>query len=147
VSDAAKIAEAVGRAMFAADCASQAFGMILVETRPGAARMTMTVRKDMLNGHGTCHGGTIFALADSTFAFACNSHNVVTVAQHCSVTFLEPAREGDVLTADAIETHRGGRTGLTDVTITNQHGKLIALFRGHAYELKGTVAPGIAATR
>jgi acyl-CoA thioesterase len=97
------LAEAAGAAMFARDAASQALGMKLVEIRPGYARMTMPVRSDMLNGHQTCHGGFIFALADSAFAFACNSHNHTTVGAGCTIDYLAPGRMDDMLTAEAVE--------------------------------------------
>ncbi len=141
--DAHAIAVAACQAMWEADLASQAMGMELIEIGPGRARLRMRVRADMCNGHKTCHGGTIFTLADSAFAFACNSHNRVTVAQHCSITFLAPTREGDVLTAFAEERHRTARTGLTDVAVTDSGGRVVAIFRGHSVELKGEVVPGL----
>ena len=99
----------------------------------------MTVRADMLNGHAICHGGFIFTLADSAFAFACNSYNLTTVASGCTIDFLAPAREGDVLTAVAHERSVSGRTGVYDIEVTNQHGETIALFRGKSYRIKGHV--------
>lgn len=138
-----KLAETIGTRMYARDYAAQALGIKLDEVRPGYARMTMTVRGDMLNGHDMCHGGLIFTLADSAFAYACNSTNVITVAQHCSVSFIAPAMRGDVLTAVAEERHRQSRTGLTDVTVTDQTGKLVAIFRGHSYALRGEVVRGL----
>jgi acyl-CoA thioesterase len=99
----------------------------------------------MTNGHGMCHGGYIFTLADSAFAFACNSHNTRTVAQHCAVTFIAPGRLGDVLTATAAEISRTGRSGITDVTVTNQAGETIAVFRGHSRSLGGAIAPALPA--
>jgi len=144
LSDRAQhIADAVGENMYQRDHAARALGIKLLEIRPGFARMSMEVRPDMLNGHDICHGGLIFTLADTAFAYACNSGNRVTVAQHCAVTFLAPARRGDVLTATAQERHRAGRTGFTDIDITNQTGKLIAVFRGHSYQLNGEVVPNI----
>ena len=101
--------------------------------------MTMTVRADMLNGHQTCHGGFIFALADSAFAFACNSYNEATVAIGCSIDYIAPARLGDTLNADCTEQSRSGRTGNYDVRIENQQGQLIALFHGKSYKVRGTV--------
>ena len=103
----------------------------------------MTVRADMLNGHKTCHGGFIFALADSTFAFACNSRNAPTVASGCTIDYLAPAFEGDVLTARAVEASLAGRTGVYDIEVVNQNDKRIALFRGRSYRLNGTVLGGI----
>ena len=110
---------------------------------PGRARMSMRVRPDMLNGFKICHGGLITTLADSAFAFACNSYNELTFAAGVTVDFLAPAGEGDLLTADAQEVFHRGRTGVYDVTVTNQRGELIAVMRGRSYRVKGkhTVAP------
>jgi len=135
------LAEAAGAAMFARDAASQALGMKLVEIRPGYARMTMPVRSDMLNGHQTCHGGFIFALADSAFAFACNSHNHTTVGAGCTIDYLAPGRLDDLLTAEAIERTLAGKTGIYDVNVTNQEGKMIATFRGKSHRVAGEVVP------
>lgn len=136
---ARQLAESVASAMFDNDRASQAMGMRLISAGPGVAQMTMTVRADMLNGHATCHGGLIFTLADSAFAFACNSRNAVTVAAGCSIEFLAPAREGDELTAVACERSLSGRTGVYDVTVSNERGVTIALFRGKSHRLNGQV--------
>ena len=138
--DRAALADAAGRAMWADDQASRGLGMALVEVGPGTATMTMTVTPAMTNGHGMCHGGYIFTLADSTFAFACNSHNTRTVAQHCAVTFIASGQRGDVLTASAREISRTGRSGICDVTVTNQAGTVIAVFRGHSRSLGGAIA-------
>jgi acyl-CoA thioesterase len=135
------LAEAAGAAMFARDPASQGLGMKLVEIRPGYARMTMPVRSDMLNGHQTCHGGFIFALADSAFAFACNSHNHTTVGAGCTIDYLAPGRLDDLLTAEAIERTLAGKTGIYDVDVTNQEGKMIATFRGKSHRVAGEVVP------
>jgi len=135
------LAEAAGAAMFARDPASQGLGMKLVEIRPGYARMTMPVRTDMLNGHQTCHGGFIFALADSAFAFACNSHNHTTVGAGCTIDYLAPGRLDDLLTAEAIERTLSGKTGIYDVNVTNQEGKMIATFRGKSHRVAGEVVP------
>ncbi|MGB8621688.1 MAG: hydroxyphenylacetyl-CoA thioesterase PaaI [Paracoccaceae bacterium] len=132
------IAARAAAAMWAEDGASQALGMHLADVGPGTATMTMKVRADMLNGHGTCHGGFMFTLADSTFAFACNSYNKKTVAQHCSITYHAPAFEGDLLTANGSEVSRAGRSGLYDIAVTNQDGALIASFRGHSRTIAGT---------
>jgi acyl-CoA thioesterase len=134
-SDPQAQAAAVGRELYARDTASQALGITLEEIRPGYARMKMTVRADMVNGHDLAHGGLIFTLADSTFAFACNSHNHVTVAQGATIEFLAPAREDDVLTAEGHEQHASGRTGVYDIKVTNQDGRTIALFRGKSFRL------------
>jgi acyl-CoA thioesterase len=133
------LAQAVGRAMYAADIASQSLGMRLDAVGPGWATLTMRIRADMLNGHKTCHGGLIFSLADSAFAFACNSRNASTVAAGCTIDFLAPAREGDVLTADARERSLGARTGIYDVTVADQDGRAIALFRGRSHRIQGQI--------
>jgi acyl-CoA thioesterase len=131
-SEQERLAAAVGEAMYARDTASQALGMTIDEVGPGYARVRMTVRADMLNGHGTCHGGLVFALADSAFAFACNSHDIVTVAAGCSIEFLAPAREGDELVAEAEELYREGRNGVYDVAVRRADGALVASFRGRS---------------
>ena len=127
--------------MYEADACSRALGFELVEVRPGYARMRATVRPDFLNGHGICHGGLIFTLADSTFAFACNSYNVNTVASGCSIEFLRPVHGDDVLTAEAVEQTVSGRTGIYDIRVTNRAGETIALFRGKSAHIKGHVIP------
>lgn len=137
------IAEAAAQAMWAEDRASRALGMELVSVGPGRAVVRMPVREDMCNGHRLCHGGMIFSLADSAFAFACNSHNKVTVANNCSVAFIASAHAGDVLTAEAVERHRGGRSGICDVTVSDQTGRPIAVFRGHSTQVKGELVPGL----
>jgi acyl-CoA thioesterase len=138
-AEAQALAERVAEGMFARDTASQAMGMRIVRVAPGHAEMAMTVRADMLNGHAICHGGFIFTLADSAFAFACNSYNLTTVASGCAIEFLAPAREGDVLTAVAQERSVSGRTGVYDIDVVNQRGETIALFRGKSYRIKGHV--------
>lgn len=140
-AQAQALAELAGRTMFERDPASQALGMLLDDIRPGYARMTMTVRADMLNGHATCHGGYIFMLADSAFAFACNSHNLSTVGAGCTIDYLAPGRAGDVLVAEAIEQALQGKTGVYDVTVKTADGRTIALFRGKSHRISGTVAP------
>jgi acyl-CoA thioesterase len=140
VMDPQALAEAVGAAMYERDPASRTLGMRLDEIRPGFARMSMSVRPDMLNGHATCHGGFIFALADSAFAFACNSHNHVTVGAGCTIDYLAPGRQGDLLTATATERALAGKTGIYDVDVVNQDGRLIATFRGKSHRIGGTVA-------
>jgi len=139
VEGAQQIAERAGQALFSRDRASQALGMRIVEMRPGACRVTMPVRADMLNGHRLCHGGIVFALADSAFAFACNSYDRNTVGATASVDFLAPAREGDELQAQATELWRTGRNGIYEITVTNQRNERIALFRGRSYQLDGKV--------
>lgn len=137
IRDAQVLAEAAARSMYAQDRASRALGISIVEVRPGYACLKMTVREDMVNGHRLCHGGLIFTLADSAFAFACNSYNVVTVASGASIEFLLPGSEGDELTAIAQEQSRSRRTGVYDVTVTNQAGACIALFRGRSRQFEG----------
>lgn len=127
------IAEQAVARMWEADHASQAMGMEVGQVNPGRAVVTMRVRDDMVNGHGICHGGHIFTLADSSFAFACNSHGPTTVAQAADITFLAPARRGDLLQAVAVERWRKGRNGITDVTVTRTNdGEAIAEFRGRS---------------
>lgn len=138
-TEAQALAEYVSAHMYRKDPASQAIGAKIISVAPGQARMGMTVRADMLNGHKTCHGGFIFTLADSTFAFACNSRNVPTVAAGCSIDYLAPAFEGDQLEAIGKEYHLAGRTGVYDVEVVNQSGQRIAIFRGRSYRLRGTV--------
>ena len=140
------LAEAVAAAMWARDRASQALGMAIVRVAPGYAELTMRVRADMVNGHAICHGGFVFTLADSTFAFACNSYNANTVAQGCAIDYLAPAREGDTLRATGRERHRAGRTGVYDIEVTNQRGETIALFRGKSYRIKGSVLDAVPGT-
>jgi acyl-CoA thioesterase len=139
--DKKNLAERVAQAMLAQDAMSRAFGITIAEIRPGYARLTMTVRPDMSNSHSICHGGAIFTLADSAFAFACNSHNRSTVAAGCSIDFVSPARVGDELTAETIERALPGRLGLYDVAITDQAGRAIAFFRGRSYRVTGELVP------
>jgi phenylacetic acid degradation protein PaaD len=146
VLDPQTVAERSAAAMWAGDAASQALGMVLDEVRPGYARISMQVRDDMVNGHSICHGGLVFALADSAFAFACNSYNRVAVAQACDIVFVAPARLGDALVAEAVERSRFGRNGIYDVTVTagadggSGGGGLVAEFRGRSRQIAGTLA-------
>jgi len=133
------LAEECAKAMFARDRASQKLGMYIESVGPGKAVITMTVTGDMIQGHGSCHGGYIFTLADSAFAFAANSYDRITVASGCSIDFIRGAKEGDRLTATAVEQARGGRNGVYDITLTNQDGRKVALFRGRSYQVSGTV--------
>ena len=135
------LAERTVRAMYERDAASQGLGIEILEVRPGFVRATMLVRPDMVNGHDIGHGGFVFALADSAFAFACNSYNAVTVAAGATIDFLAPAHKGDRLTATATELWRSKRTGLYEVTVTNQQGTIVALFRGRSHQIKGQVVP------
>ena len=138
-AEAQALAERVAERMFSLDRASLAMGMHVARVGPGRAELTMTVRADMLNGHAICHGGFIFTLADSAFAFACNSYNLTTVASGCSIDFLAPAREGDVLTAVGQERSASGRTGVYDIEVKNQRGESVALVRGRSYRIKGHI--------
>ena len=140
MADAATaLAKRCAEAMWATDKASQALGMKLIDVSPGRAEMEMPVTDTMMNGHGMCHGGFIFTLADSAFAFACNSYNQRTVAQHCAVTFIKAAKQGDRLTAKAVERSRTGRSGIYGVTVTNGFDDVIAEFRGHSRRIDGTL--------
>ncbi len=121
--------------MFADDHSSRALGMQIEIIAPGVAEARMTIGPTMVNGHDICHGGYIFTLADSAFAFACNCYNQVTVAAGCSIEFLAAGKLGDQLLAVARESHRGGRSGLYDVEVTDQEGRMIALFRGRSATL------------
>jgi acyl-CoA thioesterase len=134
------VAERAAQAMFDQDLASQQLGMRIAEVRPGYARLVMAVREDMVNGHEICHGGLIFTLADSAFAFACNTYDAVTVAAAASIEFLLPAHLGDELTATAEERSRAKRTGVYDVVVRNHKGESVALFRGRSHEIGGSVA-------
>lgn len=124
-------------AMWAGDAASRWFGMAVERVGPGEAVVSMTLEPQHCNGHKTCHGGVSYALADSAFAFACNSYNQIAVAQHNSMTYIAPGFEGDTLTAHAVERARSGRSGIYDVRITNQKGDLIAEFRGGSRVILG----------
>lgn len=132
-----EIAEAVRDGMLANDKASKALGMDVLAVGPGSATVAMTVTEAMLNGFDICHGGMVTALADSTFAFACNSYNELTVASGFSIDIVAPSRLGDRLKAVAKDVSLAGRTGVYDITITNQADELIAVFRGRSYRIKG----------
>ncbi|MDF1726311.1 MAG: hydroxyphenylacetyl-CoA thioesterase PaaI [Sulfitobacter sp.] len=123
--------------MFSRDRASSGLGMEITEVGPGRAVLTMRVGPQMVNGHGICHGGFIFTLADSGFAFACNTYNQNTVAQQNQITYLAPGQEGELLTATATEASRTGRSGIYDVTVTGEDGRTLALFRGLSRTVKG----------
>lgn len=133
-------ADRVRVGLFANDRASKAMGMQVLDVTPGQATVSMTVRPDMLNGHDTCHGGIIATLADSAFAFACNSHGELTVASGFSIDLVAPARLGDVLTARCTEVFRAGRTGVYDTDVSNQRAERIAVFRGRSHTIKGKLA-------
>ncbi len=137
-----QLAAKCGASMFAVDRASKDFmQMELLACEPGRALMRMTVREPMLNGHQICHGGFIFTLADSTFAFACNSRNFATVASGASIEFLRPAHLGDVLTCEGVEQLLQGRHGIFDMKVSNQRGEAVAMFRGKSAQIKGAVLP------
>jgi len=139
-TEAERLAQAVGHAMYDEDNASRALGMVLEEVRPGQAKMRMTVRDDMINGHDICHGGLIFTLADSAFAFACNARNQVTVAAGAEIHFITPARKGETLVAVARERASAGRSGIYDIEVTDSaSGRLIALFRGRSHRIEGSI--------
>ena len=136
-----ELARACSDVMWANDKASQNLGMNIEFIANGRADISMRVSELMLNGHDTCHGGYIFTLADSAFAFACNSHNQLTVAQQCSISFVNPAQLGDVLTASAEERILQGRSGIYDVTVKDQNDRTIAEFRGASRTIKGSHLP------
>ncbi|WP_420565175.1 hydroxyphenylacetyl-CoA thioesterase PaaI [Thalassobaculum sp.] len=136
---AQELAEACAAALWADDTASRELGMALDRVAPGEAVLSMTVTGAMTNGHGTAHGGYMFTLADSAFAYACNSRNQRTVAQHCSITYLAPSAIGDRLTAHATERALVGRNGIYDIIVTDQTGRLVAEFRGHSRTVEGTL--------
>jgi acyl-CoA thioesterase len=135
--DPQRVAEAVRDAMWRDDRASKMLGMRILAIGPGSATLQMTVRDDMLNGHDICHGGLVTTLADSAFAFACNAYNEVTVASGFDVNLVAAARQGDVLTAQAHEVSKAGRTGVYDIDVSNQRGEKVAAFRGRSYTMKG----------
>ena len=125
--------------MYARDAAARAFDIAIEEVRPGYARLSMMIAPEMLNGHDVAHGGMIFTLADTAFAYACNSRNERNVALNAAISFAAPARSGDRLTAIASERTRAGRTGVYDVDVRNARDETIAVFRGTAYRIDGTV--------
>ena len=132
-------AEKSAAALWSGDRATEWFGMTLEEVDEGSAVISLKVQPHHANGHGICHGGVTFSLADSAFAFACNSRNQATVAQQNQITYLAPAKIGDTLIARAVETTLAGRSGITDVTIETENGAKIAVFRGLSRAIKGTL--------
>jgi len=136
-----QLAEDCAHHMFAQDAASKALGINIETIKPGCATATMTVTDVMLNGYNTCHGGMIFCLADSAFAFACNSHNEAAVAAGCTIDFLRPGMLGDLLSAVATQQHQGKRSGIYYVEVTNQNAQLVALFKGNSARINATVLP------
>lgn len=138
-SEGKALAQRVAAAMMSRDRASRGLGIVIEDIGPGYARLTMTVRPDMLNGHDICHGGFMFTLADSAFAFACNSRNESTVAAGCSIEFLRPVREGEKLRAEAREQVLSGRTGIYDIAVLDEARQPVAMFRGKSARIKGEV--------
>jgi acyl-CoA thioesterase len=136
---ASELANACAQHMYANDKLSQFLNMEIKQVGEGSAVVTMTVKETMVNGHQTCHGGMIFSLADSAFAFACNSQNEAAVAANCTIDFLRPAMLADVLTATATVQYQGRRTGIYQTLIVNQHDKLIAIFKGNSARLGSAV--------
>ncbi len=130
------VVRARAEAMWARDRATAGLGMRLDEVAPGRARLSMPVTEAMANGHGICHGGFIFALADSAMAFAANPRGEPAVAQHASITYLRPARSGEVLVADAAERMHHGRSGIYDVRVSTADAELVAEFRGHTRTIR-----------
>lgn len=139
--EAEKLAIRCSEAMHKDDNAAQMLGMEIIVSTPRYAEVRMAIRPDMLNGHGFCHGGIIFALADTAFAHACNNQNKLTVGSGCTIDYLIPVRRNDILTAVASERSRSGRTGLYDVEVRNQEGQSVALFRGRSHQVKGSLLP------
>ena len=136
-----ELARAAAKAMYEADACARAFGIQIVEVRAGYARLSMAVRPEFLNGHAICHGGLIFTLADTAFAYACNSYNVNTVAAGCSIEYLRPVQPDELLTAEAVEQVLSGRNGVYDIRVTNRAGEAVALFRGKSAQIRGNVIP------
>jgi len=135
--DPQSLAEMVREKMYEHDAASRGLGIAIEVIAPGYARATMTVRPEMLNGFGLCHGGIITTLADTAFAFACNSYNELTLASGISIEILNPGHVDDRLVAEAREVVLNGRLGLYDIVVTNQHGKQVAQMRGRSHTMKG----------
>ncbi len=145
-SAAQTVAQACADAMWQDDRASKALGMSIRRIAPGEAVLVMTVRPEMTNGHDICHGGFIFTLADSAFAFACNTYNQRTVAQQCAVTFIRSVPAGETLTAHAVERSKAGRGGIYDVTVRDGNNIVVAEFRGHSRTIAGQLLPENSAT-
>ena len=142
-----RLAEAVAEGMYALDGAARSLAIRVDGVQPGQARARMTVREDMLNSHRICHGGMIFTRADTAFAYACNAENKSTLATTCSISFASAAELGEELTAIAEERVRTGRTGVYDITVTAGDGRVVAVFRGNSYQVKGESVPGLEARR
>lgn len=136
-----ELASQCAKTMYESDWAAQALEMNIIEVREGYAKLSMVVRKDMSNGHAICHGGMIFTLADTAFAYSCNSYNKVTVAAGCNIEFVAPGKLGDTLIAEAKKVSLTGRSGIYDVTISDSGGQAIAHFRGKSRQIKGEIIP------
>ena len=141
LSDSQAVASACAESLWKEDRTSQKLGMKIVRIGPGEAELSMTVTEDMVNGHNIGHGGYLFTLADSTFAFACNTYNQRCVAQHCSISFLAPVHAGEQLRSVAKEVSRQGRNGIYDITVFDSQSKAIVEFRGYSRTIKGAVLP------
>ena len=137
--DANDLAGQVARSMLAAEGTGPAWGIVIEEARAGYARLSMTLRPDMLNGHGIAHGGMIFALADTAFAYVCNGSNHASVAAQASIIFLGKAEDGEVLIAEAVETAREGRAGVTHVSVRTNDGRAVAEFTGYSRTIGGAI--------
>jgi acyl-CoA thioesterase len=140
-----EVAEKVRDGMFANDTVAQFFGMQFIDVAPGYVKMSMKIRPEMLNGFKICHGGMVTTLADTAFAYACNSANEQTVASGLSMDFIAPSFENEILVAEAKEVSQAGRTGVYDITVTKSTGELIAVMRGKSYRIKGKQVVDIAA--
>lgn len=138
-----RLAEAVVKSMFELDKTAHAMGIMINDVRPGYVQASMTVREDMLNFHGTCHGGMIFVLADAVFGYACNSENRATVALSCTINYAQAANLGDELTATGQRNFRNSRTGVYDIDVTRKDGTVVCTFRGGSYQVKGESFPGL----
>lgn len=138
-----RIARAVAAGMYDNDRAARAAGIKIEDVGPDYARVRMTVREDMLNSHDICHGGFVFLLADTAFAYACNSRNASTLALSCTVSFTKATEVGEVLVAEGRAAHQAGRTGIYDVSVTDEKGDQVALFRGQSYRVRGETVPGL----
>ena len=145
--NADEIADKVARAMLASEGTGPAWGIEIEEAREGYARIRMKLRADMLNGHGIAHGGIVFALADTAFAYACNSRNLRTVAAQASIVYLEPARDGDILIAEAREAALVGRSGVCRVAVRTEDGRAVAEFTGFSRSLGGPIIDPVSSPR
>jgi acyl-CoA thioesterase len=143
--DAQQLADRIGKAAAERDLVARNLGVELVRMAPGGCTLRMTVRPEMVNSHGTCHGGILFTLADSAFGYACNSFNRNAVAQQCDITYLKPVAVGAVLTATAELRESAGRSSIYDMAVQDQTGRTVALFRGLAREVGGEIIPGLTA--